>query len=99
MNLEQARNCGRFIGRGELIAHLEGTKLAKWRAAKAKCFECMGGYADGGYDCLIPTCPLYPWMPYRGQEPHGASGDSTGLGASKVSHEEHNKVPDNQDNQ
>jgi hypothetical protein len=38
-------------------------------------------------------------MPYRGQEPHGASGDSTGLGASKVSHEEHNKVPDNQDNQ
>ena len=84
MNIEGVKRCGRFVGKPEMLVHLHGAKLAKWRAIKAKCFECMCGYADGGYDCRVRECPLYPFMPYRGQEPRGASAGSTGLAASKT---------------
>jgi hypothetical protein len=69
MKIEQVKKCGRFIGRPHLIKHLEGSRLTQREIIEAKCFECMGGYADGPYDCRIPDCPLYPLMPYRGKEP------------------------------
>lgn len=65
MNLSSATRCGRFKGRKELIAHLEGNRLSASQASLAKCFECMCGYADGAQDCRIPDCPNYPRMPYR----------------------------------
>lgn len=37
-------------------------------AMAAKCHECCGEYTDGKYDCGVPACPLYPWMPYRDKE-------------------------------
>ncbi|MDO9228369.1 MAG: hypothetical protein Q7U03_02270 [Syntrophales bacterium] len=54
-------------GRKELIRHLEGKPLQRGQAIMGKCYDCMGYYSDGKLDCLIPACPLYSFMPYRGQ--------------------------------
>ena len=48
-----------------LIAHLSGEKLTPTQAIHAKCYECMGFYADGKADCGISDCPLYPFMRYN----------------------------------
>ena len=66
MKIEQIERCGRYRGRKELLAHMAGKRLTGKQASWAKCFECMGGFADGAYDCNIPDCPLHPRMPYRG---------------------------------
>lgn len=52
-------------GKNEIIRHLEGARLTMRQLVKAKCYDCMGYYADGGADCGIPTCPLYPYHPYN----------------------------------
>lgn len=70
MKIEQTKRCGRHVGRKELIKHLEGHRLTQRKAIQAKCFECMGGYIDGAYDCNIPDCALYPLMPYKGKTPN-----------------------------
>ena len=48
-----------------LIAHLSGETLTPTQAINAKCYECMGLYADGKMDCKIPECPAYPYMRYN----------------------------------
>jgi len=53
-------------GRKELIRHLGGRPLQRGQAIRAKCYDCMGYYADGRVDCLSPACPLYGYMIYRG---------------------------------
>ena len=58
-------------GRSELIKHLEGKRLTMQQAVFAKCYDCMGGYTDGKYSCGIPSCSLYPLMPYRDIEKKG----------------------------
>jgi hypothetical protein len=62
-------------GRKELIKHLNGERLTPRQMALAKCYECMGGYADGRRDCLIAKCPIYPLMPFRGKEEQAATGE------------------------
>jgi hypothetical protein len=52
-------------GRMELIRHLDGKKMPASRAILAKCYDCMGYFADGKSDCEMPDCSLYPWMAYR----------------------------------
>lgn len=52
-------------GRHELLQYLNGKALQSGEAILAKCYECMGYYADGKCDCGIKTCPLYARMPYR----------------------------------
>lgn len=52
-------------GRKELVAHLEGDRLTLRQMIRAKCYDCMGFFADGRVDCNIPECALYPMMPYR----------------------------------
>lgn len=54
----------RALGRKELRMHLDGERLTQRQAIYAKCYDCIGGYADGGYSCELPKCTLYPWMPY-----------------------------------
>ena len=54
-------------GRKDLIRHFEGKPLQRGQAIRAKCYDCMGYYADGRVDCLIPTCPLHGFMFYRGR--------------------------------
>ncbi len=58
----------RAAGRTEFRKSENGEAITKGEAILAKCYECMGGYSDGCYDCLIKTCPLYSFMPYRGRK-------------------------------
>lgn len=57
----------RAIGKREYEAYKADQNLTRGQSMKAKCYECMGGYADGRMDCGIKDCPLYPWMPYKGK--------------------------------
>lgn len=52
-------------GRTEYITYLKGGHVSAAGLIKAKCYECMGYYADGAKDCKISLCPLYPYMPYQ----------------------------------
>lgn len=63
--ISDSAKCPRKRGKAELGKHLQGKKIAPRGAMRAKCYECMGFYVDGAVDCGIPTCPLYPFMPYR----------------------------------
>lgn len=53
----------RTKGRKELLKHLENKRITRQQAIEAKCYECMGFYADGIIDCGISNCPLYPYNP------------------------------------
>lgn len=55
-------------GRKELLRHLEGKPLQRGQAIQAKCYDCAAYYSDGKLDCLLPACPLHPFMPYRGRK-------------------------------
>jgi len=57
-------------GRKELLVHLTGKPLQRGQAIPAKCYDCTGYYADGKVDCHMPMCPLYGYMPYRGEVDH-----------------------------
>jgi hypothetical protein len=59
-------------GRKEMIKHLEGERLYRNEAIKAKRFDCMGKYFDGIVSCEIPACPLSPYNPY------GRKGENQG---------------------
>jgi len=48
-----------------LLRYLSGDKLTPMQTIYAKCYECMGYYADGKIDCEISDCPNYPFMPYN----------------------------------
>lgn len=54
-------------GRTQYLRYLKGEKLTYMEAVHAKCAECCGGYVDGRHDCGISACPLYQFMPYKGQ--------------------------------
>ena len=55
---------GAFRGRKEILKHLAGEKVTTREAIHAKCYDCMGFYADGRVDCGIETCALYSYSPY-----------------------------------
>jgi len=55
-------------GKTSLLKYLKGGRLTQRQAIQAKCYDCMGFYVDGRYNCEISDCPLYPWMPYKGKE-------------------------------
>jgi len=59
----------RAKGRKELSKSERGESLTRKEAILAKCYECMGGHEDGRFNCLVSTCPLYQYMPYRECEP------------------------------
>lgn len=48
-----------------LREYLSGRRLTSRQSIIAKCADCSCYYADGRGDCKVPTCPLYPYMPYR----------------------------------
>lgn len=52
-------------GREELLRHLRGKTITLKQAILAKCYDCLGYYADGKQGCKMPDCPLYPYMPYN----------------------------------
>jgi hypothetical protein len=53
------------VGRAQLISYLSGESINLREATRAKCFECMGFYADGIADCEQYRCPIYPFHPYN----------------------------------
>lgn len=55
-------------GSKELKKHNGGGVLTRRQAIYAKCYDCMGRYADGKNDCDVSRCPLYSYMPYRGKK-------------------------------
>lgn len=57
-------------GRTQYLRYLNGEELTYREAVLAKCAECCCGYVDGRYDCGIPACPLYQFMPYKGLLDH-----------------------------
>ncbi len=69
MKIEAIQNSPQCQGRAELLGHMEGKKISRSAAMKAKCYECMNAYIDGKVDCGIKTCPLYPWMPFSESGP------------------------------
>ena len=54
-------------GQQELIRHLNQRKITLKAATLAKCYDCMGYYADGRADCEDKECPLYPFNPSGAQ--------------------------------
>ena len=48
-------------GQRNLINHLEGKRLTMQQAIHAKCYECMGYFADGKLD-------LHKFMPYNAEK-------------------------------
>ena len=67
--IKQIREHGMMAkGKFELIRHLEGSELTRGQAIRAKCYECCGFCADGKFDCMITSCPLHGFMPYRGRK-------------------------------
>jgi hypothetical protein len=52
-------------GRAYLEHYWIGGRLTARQSILAKCAVCCGYYVEGRKDCGVPTCPLYPWMPYR----------------------------------
>lgn len=67
------------IGSSDLSSYRKGRKVLTRRTAMlAMCADCNGNYADkeSRDDCLMPTCPLYKWMPYRQENITNSSGDA-----------------------
>ena len=71
---EQCKNWPTSSGKTQYLRYLQGVKLTHMEAVLAKCAECCCGYVDGRYDCEIPACPLYQFMPYTGQHEHISAG-------------------------
>lgn len=66
--LERVEETGKKAkGRSEYMRFLRGEKLGYDEAIIAHCYECGGFYNDGIGDCKSVMCPLYQYMPYRGQ--------------------------------
>jgi hypothetical protein len=67
--IERIKNIRRYgktaRGQKELLKHLAGQKLTFKQAIYAKCYECLGYYADGKIDCNMPACSLHPFMAYN----------------------------------
>jgi hypothetical protein len=64
---EIEKNGGFGKGRVDLLSHLNGNRITRNEAIKAKCYDCSGYYGDGRGDCGVTSCPLYGFMPYRGR--------------------------------
>lgn len=52
-------------GMTNYLKYLNGKKIGLKGAVLAKCFDCMGYFADGRSNCGMEECSLYPWMPYK----------------------------------
>ena len=64
--LREVQNHGKSgQGNSEYVKYLSGNKITVRQAVRAKCFDCLGMYADGRIDCETATCALYPFHPYN----------------------------------
>ena len=49
-------------GQGELIKHLNGVKITRQQAIRAKCYDCNG--MGESKECDVEECSLLPYSPY-----------------------------------
>ena len=68
MLIKQCLKDNTSAGRTQYLRFLKGEKLTYKEAVLAKCYDCDGGHSDGRYDCEVPSCSLYPFMPYIGRQ-------------------------------
>ena len=61
--LESAKSGPLRKGKRWMIKHLEGGKITRSQAVKAKCFDCLG-MGDQG-KCDQESCPLYFFSPFK----------------------------------
>jgi len=61
--LASAKSGPRRSGRKEIIKYLEGGKLTRSQAIRAKCFDCLG-MGDQSI-CDSVSCSLNPFSPFR----------------------------------
>ena len=54
---------GAIKGANEFDKFKKGVKLTRSQAIKAECYEC-NGEKESKEDCLVDTCPLYPYRLY-----------------------------------
>lgn len=78
-NAVDMKHMGRAAGRSEMIKFLEGRSLTRGQAIRAMCYSCLGYCEDGGYDCEVKDCPLYPYMPYNKQGAAAAADEHTNI--------------------
>jgi hypothetical protein len=63
--IRELEKAPRRKGKSEYIKILKGQYCTQRERILAKCYDCMGYYADGAEDCRVSSCPLYKLMPYR----------------------------------
>jgi len=52
--------------KGQKIELFTDTKLLTQKSAiKYHCLDCSGGSVVEARNCIIPTCPLYPFRPFQ----------------------------------
>ena len=61
-------------GRTAYGRYLAGEDVGRKNSIQSMCFCCSDYYRDGRADCQHPTCPLYPYMPYRERGQNQAGG-------------------------
>jgi hypothetical protein len=61
--LESVKKGIKRQGRKELIGYLEGKRITRNQAIKAKCYDCNG--MGESKECDIEGCSLLPYSPYR----------------------------------
>lgn len=78
--IRQCQKDSASSGRTQYQRFLNGERLTYREAVLAKCYECAGGYSDGRYDCELPACPIYQFMPYKGKlSPYSSQQEMGGM--------------------
>lgn len=72
--LEAIKEAPQSTGKSMMIKSLKGEKLSASQAIKAHCFCCEGYFLQGREDCEVPTCALYPFMPYSSKKQKSRAG-------------------------
>lgn len=60
--LESTKKGTRRAGQGDLINHLNGKRVTRRQAIRAKCYDCNGMGESG--TCDDKECPLSAYSPY-----------------------------------
>ncbi len=61
--LKSAKEGKQRAGKTNLINYLNGKRLTRSQAIKAKCYDCNG--MGESNECNIDTCSLFSYSPYR----------------------------------
>jgi hypothetical protein len=69
----------RKTGKADYLRFLQGERLTRAEAIKAKCFECVTG--EDTAPCIVSTCPLTQYCPWNASENETDGG--IGIGSNE----------------